>query len=705
MNPTPVYATSPRRSSSPPRVSRPALLLLLFVGSMLAPMQALSEDSEYWIDACATPLTLTLHGLPSVAGVGLEKTFDICREQAADEIRMLDLGLDARTWQAQILRMPKIAWVPRNGKLDVRVILRDAARPLVYEGLQIAPGAKDVVLLRSGHEEGPLISVSVQRDDGPSRVAMNVVDAKSSNVLRDLVRIKRLKVRNAERITDTPVTFRFQSVRVLSVLQLLADISGVMLHRDGSDGHVFGLNPHAAEIEVLRGQALGFSADSERAELKRTLQRIVELSKSAIDGEPGAPVADVLEQLASMEMDDAQPARAEALQRARTLEIEQSWSGAESFEYAVALADLARTHLAQDDDVAARPMLERALAILAGFDREHSAAGARLLGDLGTLALKDERLDVAADFGKRGFTIVSRPIDGEPDPLMLLRARLVLEDLESGLGEAFAEREQPLVADAHFERALLLDEALWGIDDNLTVRSRQRFTWNAWQMGRPERAASAHMRLIANAQESREVRSSGYANALAHLATIRASEGNRTQAISLARQYVVATEAASGASSSHHVSALRLTELFLRLDRQFDEAAIIEREATAIDSRIDEAAARSESVTMSEADLDTAMIMQLAMHFERKLRAKGAVARDDQATHAYLLENIGETHASAGNAYIAAEYLHQALALLRMHKGPRDVQTLRVARRLMALHERGGSAHGVERVRMELQKE
>lgn len=666
-------------------------------GALLCAAHGMAAQAVYLIDECAQPLALELHGVPSVAGIPLETTLDVCREQSAFEMQLKDVA-DAAEWRERDARAPQVAWVRRDGKLDVRVELHDEAAVRVYEGKQIAPGAKEAVLRRVDHSGGPDLSVSLRLVEGPAVIAIQVIDASPRKVLGDLMRIKKLKVRHAERVTETPFKLDFQMIRVDTVLMLIADVSGLVLHRDGSDAYLFGLNPHAAEIEALREKAHSLSMDGDNAGLKRTLQRIVELSAPAGEGEPGPSVGDELERLARIAMDEGDPAAAERHLRAWLLDIERHEQGGHRQEYALALAELARARLAQDDRREAQTMFERALAVLSTSELGDQLDRARILGDLGVLALESERIEVAVDHADQAWKIVSGTTAevAQEQSLAILHARIALDSLESRLGEAFMERKDHAAAEVHLERAVVLAEALWGADDRLAFMPRQQLTMNAWLMGRPGRAAKLHQGRIDAAQAAGDTRSFALADALANLAAIRAREGDSKAAAALGVRYLGAVESATGATGARADSARRFLALLYRLDRRFDAADEIEGKA----------AARSTAMAVpppADADsiLDTFLAMQLASHFDRQLESLKGAAKDE-SRRAALQENAAEAYSSAGIELLATDRWHEALATLRRLKGLKDAGTLRVAKRLLAIHERNGSAMGLERVRREM---
>lgn len=102
---------------------------------------------------------------------------------------------------------------------------------------------------------------------------------------------------------------------------------------------------------------------------------------------------------------------------------------------------------------------------------------------------------------------------------------------------------------------------------------------------------------------------------------------------------------------------------------------------------------------------DAYLAMQLAGHFDGLLRMPATAAAQDEAGRAALQENAAYAYECFGDGIRATERLHEALATLRRLKGPGDAQTRRVARQLVAIHERTGSAHGLERVRRELDRQ
>lgn len=683
-----IHAGSPRTWAAGP-IPRTqgivSMLALLAAIASLSPMQGLAAQAVYSIVPCT--MSLELHGIPSVAGTPFETTREICRGRG-----VFELPANGATDAAAATKSPLVAWVRSDGRLDVRVELRDGPAARVYEGKRIAPGTKRTTLRRVGHSGGPDLSASLRSVSGSVAVSIDVVDANPRRIVRDLARIGNLKLRHVERIMETPIKLDFQVVPVETVLDLLAFESGAVLHRDGPGGYLFGLNPHAAEIEALRSEAHGLSIDGDGMALKRVLQRIVELSAPAVEGEPGPPVGDELEALARMAMDDDEPAAAEGYQRARLLEIERREYGVHRPEYALASADLARARLAQGDRREAQSLFERALAILSTSDLGDQLDRARVLGELGNLALDAGRIEDAVDHADRAWKIVvgTSTEVAKAQSLAMLRVRRSLERLEAGLGRVFMERDEHAVADMHLERALVLAEALWGAGDKLTAGPRQQLTMNAWRMGDPGRAGKIHLDSLRAAQAAGDTHSAVRVGALGNLAAIRVGEGNTKEAVEFGSRYLKAVEATNAITSLRTQSAQRFVVLLLRLDRQFDAADGLEHLLPP------EIPGLSRPFDMAEM-FDAHLGMLLAAHFDRLLLTQ-THAMKEWTSRAALQESAAWAHAFAGDGIRAMERLSEALATLRQLNGPDDAQTLRVAKQLQAWRELAGAPDGAARM-------
>lgn len=664
-----------------------------------------AEPLVYRIDECAQPLTLELHGVSMAGDFPLESTLDICSERGTREMQLKYPEEPAPSFAGEV-HPPEITWLRRDGKLDVRVELRDQTPVRIYERAQIAAGTRQAALRRVGHEDGPALAVSLRPLGGPAVVGIHAESVSVGKVMADLVRIKKLKVRHAERINDQHIRFDIESIRVDSLLELLADVSGVILHRDRDGGYLIGSNPHLQEINDLRRQAMDLKSRDDRTALKQALLRIVELAAPTVEGEPGVPVGDELEQLAEMAMDENDPVRAEGYLRTRLLEIEHSEHGVHRPEYARALADLALARLGQGDLGEAHLMLERALAILSSSDPGDSLDRARVLADLGGLEIELRRVAVAVEHADRAWRIVAGTTAevARGQSLRMLRARLALDRLEVELARVFTEREDHGAAGVHLERALELAEAMWGVDDDLTLSPRQGLTLNAWRIGKPERAAKTHLDRIGAARDSGEAPSAVLLGSLGNLAAIRAGEGNTGEAVALGSRYVKAVGVASAATSPRMQAAQRFLVLLLRLDRKFEAADTLKR------SLPQPAGSRPGPVgplrPLEYAEIfDTALTTQLAIHFDRQLDAMAKASTQDEALRAGLQEKAAEAYASIGDERMATRRWQEALATLHRSKGPNDAQTLRVAKRLTALHERAGPVAGVESVRRELDRQ
>ena len=207
--------------------------------AMLLPAFVRAADSKPAdIDPCAAPVRVHLSVSPSDEAAKQQWAVDSCG------IRDL-LSIDPPDAKA-----PIVALTAHPASLDVHVELPMGTARSIYDAKEVPLDAK--LLIIKPAVAGPDLALSIEPLTDKPYVGLQVSNMPADQLLRELIRIKQLKVRHVERATATHVTFHFQFVPVKTVVQLIAEVAGNRAVQDATGNFDIVAIRNGAAIDKLR---------------------------------------------------------------------------------------------------------------------------------------------------------------------------------------------------------------------------------------------------------------------------------------------------------------------------------------------------------------------------------------------------------------------------------------------------------------------
>ncbi|HZP68247.1 MAG TPA: tetratricopeptide repeat protein [Rudaea sp.] len=483
--------------------------------------------------------------------------------------------------------------------------------------------------------------------DGTDSIAVEATHVPANRVLADLVRLKHLRVRHAEKMTAAALTLHFKCVGVRDVMAILADASGhgLVAQPDGEGGYKIGTLAHHDAIETLRNEVTAGIEAGDKAKEKLALEKIVALAKQQPVGDVEENLSDEYASLDEIANGEKDYARAEEYDRARLAQIERL-NGTDNDDYALALADLAHTrgNAGKSDAV---DLLKRAVAMMEKHPgRDTSPALAHSLANLAVLAFEAGRNEEADALSERAYAAFTTPDQTEWNPLELYRARIAVVYEEETLGDGLVQRDRENEAAAHFERVLPVAENLNGEDFFRTEHDRDMVALLSEKAEPLAHAGDRFAHRIAEAKKD-DV-SKDYATTLFDLALVRAKQERYADAIEAWHRLVELRRHYRGPQGAEVISALDDLALLERLDARASQATATERDADALHT--DAAPKSVRLVGGLEDELRKNLAPLLKRHFDARIAAAEAQQSSDK-TLARLREQRGYCMATLARLY------------------------------------------------------
>ncbi len=680
-----------------------AAALSLIVVPAIAEVPA-DRTSSMQVFACEHPLLVRIDGIPPVG-----------EEEVAAEVRTCGLGLASRLalkednepeFPIQIRHDPAdfpystpfdlpYSLTVRDGKLDARLELRTSNDgPIIYEVTGLRLDAKHVRFMPVKAAQGPELALSISAlNDGVDHVGINAVNTPVNQLLAELVRVKKLQVRNPEFVSSSLITFVTDTaVPVKEVMSLISDLSDVLVKPVGNKGYVFTkLSPRREDIQKLRNEATGFRRSNDTAKLKATLKEILTSAKSHRGDENDASVGDEFAEFSLLMMTDENTPATDPPYLGQIARIERELGPLAHPEYAEDLAEQERRKDQPDKRVS-----ELALAIMEKYPTAKTLPeSASLLADFERAAIYSENLDDAESWSGRLNARLSHAKQSTWDKDLLKRAFAQAGDTEQWLGNTLSLSDRYAPADIHYERALVYEEACFGAESRRTDDARNRVISNARSQGNTARVVEFENRQIALSTKRGNPVTDYYAYDLLDLVGIRAAQGDLAQVIPLWQRVIELRRRVRGERSAPVVAGFKVLETLYRQNEQWTDAAATEKIIAAMGSveSTDDAAAKLRHAVDQAMSNDRAPM--LICHHGKELEKTTEASPLAEARHS---EQCAE-YAVNRDPAVADAYFEEAIRLRKATQGMEHPSTRRTANRAIDVAMKAGDRDGADRVR------
>lgn len=248
----------------------------------------------------------------------------------------------------------------REGRLDVEVDLPGAAGAQRFAAKAVAVPSDDAVLAR-GSGAGEPARVAIRR--AAPRVSIQVTDVPAREIAQRLARVAGIRIEAGERLSEEPITLKFQCVEPWTVVMILADVSGVTPLRAGRDRFSFSTASEHGELTSLHAawESARDGGDPEAA--AEALQPLLAKLEAA-DGSFVVGDASLWGEAARLANQREQLAEGERALRAQLAQLERLNGDRDGVEYGETLFRLGQQRHMQDDEAAAAALYDQAIATL-----------------------------------------------------------------------------------------------------------------------------------------------------------------------------------------------------------------------------------------------------------------------------------------------------------------------------------------------------
>lgn len=681
--------------------------IYLVVAALLGHGNADAADSPFEIDACAAPLRIHLAGAEFHVQEGSKQELDV---DSCGDRELLSL-------YASVADSPKVSIATHAAAVDLRVELPSAS----YDTKDVPLDGRAIKVTPVGGS-GPTLSVSIKRLADQSYAGLQVDNVPSDQLLRELIRVKHLRVLHAEHVTSARISFHFQCVPVRSIIELIAQTSGAQARQDAHGRFDILAIKNGTAIEDLRTQALSQEGAADRAKLRATLQRIIALAQPGGAGEVQADVTDEYAELGAAAMEDKLYAEAEKHYRDELAYVAHR-VGKDDPRYALVLANVADARAYEDDFAGSQKLYTQALALMEKHPGPATLPNSvAVIETLASGALVNDHFADAETLTARAYARLQSPHSGDWVAPHLEHAREIASELEEDFGSRLIDKHDLVAAGPHYERALKLKEQLYGAGSDKVDDARRRVVFNLLLQKKIADAANFSRQQLAASDKRGDHTSDAYISALYRLLAIEANYGNPANVIPLWQRMIAARSAVLGEHDAQVVEALRDLGVLYRLDMRPADAVAVEQRVAAIHPTPTDVAAlkKLDETTKIAMGYDPAVLV-LCDYVATQARAlpdkglvlvppqpplppllfyltpKDAPAPIGNAGQAYVLEQDAECTLREGTTFAIHE-LERAWQL-RKAVGTDEPAIRRTAERLAELYDKAGDAAKALKVR------